>query len=80
MTSRCETLRRFLPSLMSDPQEPLPADGDSLLERGILDSVTLLRLIAFLEEEFAIAVDEEDILPANFVTLDAIAGFVEAKL
>ncbi len=51
-------------------------ESTNLLERGIIDSMSLVRLISFLEEHYEIQVQDEDIVPENFSTLNKIAGFV----
>ncbi|HTS97125.1 MAG TPA: acyl carrier protein [Streptosporangiaceae bacterium] len=55
------------------------ADDTSLLEAGILDSLSLLRMVVFLEERFGIAVGDADLLPDNFASVDAICGYVRAR-
>jgi acyl carrier protein len=50
---------------------------DTLLLNGIVDSMSLLRLVAFLEEEFDIQVDDLDIVEENFRTVADIARLVE---
>ena len=60
------------------PEELPPADA-SLLQAGLLDSLGMIDLVAFLEESFKIEVDDEDLVPENFETLSAMAGFVERK-
>ena len=52
----------------------------SLLETGIIDSIGLFRLVAFLEESFAIAVQPEDLMAENFETIEAIAGYIRSQL
>jgi acyl carrier protein len=52
-------------------------DGESLLEAGIIDSLGVLELIGFIEQRYGIAVTEDDMMPENFDTIDAIAAFVE---
>jgi len=47
-----------------------------LIEQGILDSMSLLRLIAFLEERFSIQVADEDIVPRHFHNLRAIEELI----
>lgn len=55
-------------------------DEGQLLESGIVDSMGILQLVGFLESEFAIKVDDEEIVPKNFETTRSIAAFVAAKL
>ena len=51
----------------------------SLLDSGILDSLSLLRLVVFLEERFGIGVGDADLLPDNFASVNAICAYVRAR-
>lgn len=55
------------------------ADGDSLLESGVLDSLAVMKLAAFLEEQYRITIGEDDLMPDYFDTLDAVAALVASK-
>jgi acyl carrier protein len=55
------------------------ADGDSFLERGIIDSTGVLELIFFVEEQFGIKVADNDMVPDNFDSVNNIARFVQGK-
>ena len=57
----------------------MPADGESLLESGIIDSTGVLELVAFIEDRFGFTLADGDIVPANLDSLDAIAGFVAKR-
>jgi acyl carrier protein len=52
----------------------------SLFDTGVVDSLSLLRLINFLEEQYGIVVEDEEVVPANFDTLNIIESFVARKL
>ena len=54
------------------------ANDTSLLETGILDSLSLPRVVVFLEERFGITVGEGDLLPQNFPGVDAICAYIRA--
>jgi len=63
-------------------QEPglLPLANDtSLIESGILDSLSLLRLVVFLQDRFQLTVDETDLLPENFDSVNAICAYLRAR-
>jgi acyl carrier protein len=63
-------------------QDPalLPLSNDaSLLEGGILDSLSLLRLVVFLERHFNVRVGESDLLPENFDNVNAICTYLRAR-
>lgn len=54
-------------------------DDTSFLEGGIIDSTGVLELVTFLEEEFSIDVDDEDLIPENLDTINNVAAYVERK-
>lgn len=51
---------------------------DSLMGNGIVDSMGVMEMIQFLEDEFGISVDDADITEENIGTLNAIASYVIA--
>jgi acyl carrier protein len=57
----------------------LAAPGDVALEAIGLDSIGMIDLIYGLEDRFGIAIDDEDMMPANFGTIAALTAFVERK-
>lgn len=52
---------------------------DSLLELGIIDSVKMLDLINFIEEQFGVQVDDDDLYPENFDSINAIVNYINSK-
>ncbi|MGB2643173.1 MAG: acyl carrier protein [Candidatus Acidiferrum sp.] len=54
-------------------------DGDELLESGIVDSLGILDLVAFLESEFALHIQDDDLMPENFRSIESIVKFTEQK-
>lgn len=54
-------------------------DSDELLESGIVDSLGILDLVAFLESEFALQIEDDDLIPENFRSIESIVGFAERK-
>ncbi len=51
----------------------------SLLESGIMDSTGILELVLFLEEQFAIKIDDEEIVPENLDSVANLLVFLEKK-
>ena len=51
----------------------------SLMEGGIVDSTGILELAAFLESTFWITIDDEEFVPDNLDTLDAISAYILRK-
>lgn len=56
--------------------QDLGAD-ESLIERGLLDSLALLKTVTFCEENFGITIPDGEVLPDHFETVRAIAQLVE---
>ncbi|HNS96815.1 MAG TPA: acyl carrier protein [Polyangiaceae bacterium] len=54
-------------------------DDASLLDLGIVDSTGILEVVAFLEDEFQITVDDAEMLPENLDSIQNIVAFVERK-
>jgi acyl carrier protein len=52
------------------------ANDASLLERSIIDSTGVLEIVLFLEEEFAVKINESDMVPENFDSVNNIVRFV----
>ena len=64
---------------VQDPALLPLANETSLLESGILDSLTLLRLVVFLEERFGITMGDADLLPENFTSVNTICAYLRAR-
>ncbi len=55
-------------------------DDASLMQAGIIDSVGVLELVSYIEEEFGIEVEDDELVPANFDSLANIADYLGRKL
>lgn len=51
-------------------------DDGSLLETGIVDSTGAMELVSFLETEFGLRVDDQDLVPENLDSITAMTDFV----
>ncbi|HWF79275.1 MAG TPA: acyl carrier protein [Streptosporangiaceae bacterium] len=65
--------------LVQDPALLPLSDDTSLLDSGILDSLSLLQLVVFLEERFQITVGDADLLPQNFASVQTICAYLRAR-
>lgn len=54
-------------------------DEDDLIDSGVVDSLGIFQLIAFLEERFGIKIGDEEITPENFGTVAAIDRLVASR-
>ena len=51
----------------------------SFLDAGIIDSVGVLELLQFLEQEFKVHVADEELIPANLDSINSVVGFLIRK-
>jgi acyl carrier protein len=54
-------------------------DNASFLEEGIIDSLGIIELVSFVEKEFAISVADQELLPANFDSVQALTTYIAGK-
>ena len=55
-------------------------DDASFLEEGIIDSTGVLELVNYLEEEFSITIDDEELIPENLDSINNVMTYLVKKL
>jgi acyl carrier protein len=68
-------LKEFLPG--EDPSMLTPTTA--LVSSGVLDSLAMLRLVNFLEQEFGVRIEAYEADEEHFETLQAICEMIEGK-
>ena len=78
LTATESTIRQFLvEDVFYDKDLKDLGPDDSLLAKGVLDSLAILKTVTFCEEQFGIVIADEDVLPDHFESVRAIAKLVE---
>ena len=72
---RAFILEQFLPG--EDPRNL--TDTTELKESGILDSLSTLKLVTFLEKEYGLEFEANDLDSGNLATIEAIDRLVQSK-
>lgn len=54
----------------------LPLD-ENLLEKGLLDSLAIFKVVTFCEEQFGVTIPDQDVLPDNMESVRTIAALVD---
>jgi acyl carrier protein len=54
-------------------------DDESFLEAGVVDSLGVVELVAFVEETYQLEVPDDDIVPANFDSVDNLAAYISRR-
>ncbi|MBM9605738.1 phosphopantetheine-binding protein [Desulfopila inferna] len=80
MSEHIASIRSFLfENFLFDAEEDALKNDDSFLEMGIIDSTGVLELVEWLEEEFDIQIEDEELVPENLDSIEQIAAFIQRK-
>lgn len=74
-----QRIRQFLSDNILFGDSSHVNDDTSFLGEGIVDSTGVVELVLFVEETFGIQVDDDEIVPDNFDTIDNLAAYIEQK-
>jgi acyl carrier protein len=74
-----DQVRAFIEQRFPVARARAVADTDPLLASGLLDSLSVLDVVAYVETTFGIGVTDEDLTPDNFESIERMAAFVAAK-
>ena len=73
------TLRTFVEERFLAPKGKKVSNDESLLDGGLVDSTGIFEVVGFLEKNFAIHVDDVEIVPEHFDSINTLAAFVRSK-
>ncbi len=79
METREAVKNYIIENFLFGDEAPLQSDKMSLLDEGIIDSVGVMELVAFLEQDFSLKVDDEDLIPENLDSIDNLVGYITRK-
>lgn len=75
-----EQIRGFIiENFLFGDAEPLTDDAVSLLDNGIVDSVGVMEMVAWLEQNHGVKVEDQELVPENFDSVERLVRFVERK-
>lgn len=74
------TIKRYIVTeIMHELDENVLDNEAALIEGGIIDSMSLIELVNLIEEKFGFKITDEELDIENFKTVNALAGFINAK-
>jgi len=80
MTRVEDGVRRFIIDQLSWGGDTAALSDDyELLSNDVLDSLGIEQVLAFIEDELGVEIDDDDVVPENFETLRAIGDMVRSK-
>jgi acyl carrier protein len=76
-----EQIKDFISRNLLFSNEGFPYDDEvSFLDHGIIDSIGIMQLVLFVEENFNISIEDWEITPMNFDSITRLAGYVRNKM
>lgn len=72
-----EKIREFLGEYFENQEL---GDDDNIFEAGVVNSLFAMQLVNFVEQEFDITIDNEELDLENFKDINSIASLVESKI
>ena len=76
-----EILRTYIGTNILFSVEGFPyTDETSFIENGIIDSASILELVAFIEEQFGISIKDSEVVPENFDSIACLAKYINSKV
>jgi acyl carrier protein len=75
-----DSIRQFISSEICAGAVDHIGDTDLLIENGIIDSTGIMLLLGFLEENFSITIEGDELIPENFSTINSISTLIGKKV
>ncbi len=73
-------IRSFIADTILFSSKGFPYKDDaSFLENGVVDSMNIMEIVMFTENKFGVIVQDEDIVPDNFDSVERLASYIEKK-
>lgn len=74
-------IRQFIEdNFLMGSQDTAFADTDSFMKRRIIDSTGFLELVMFLEETWGVVVEDDEMVPENLDSLEALQQYLSRKV
>ena len=74
-----ERLARYIATDLLNEADRVIGDDEDLLASGLLDSLGVMSLIHFIEQDLRIDVPAEDVVIENFESLRAIDAYLDRR-
>lgn len=74
--SAIESVQTFIQAEIAPSRNVELTNSTNLIESGIIDSLGVMKMIAFVEQKYSVTLNPDDLVPENFETLDAITALL----
>ena len=80
MADTVTKIRKFIfDNFLFDADEGDLKNDSSFLDQGIIDSTGELELVEWLEDDFGLTIDDEELIPENLDSVNSLAAFIARK-
>jgi len=80
MKLRNDIIKFVKDELIGDEEQSELSDQTNLIDTGIVDSMGIMKLLTYLEDQFSITLNTDELMPENFESIDRICSLLEAKV
>ncbi len=81
MVDNINKIRAFIfDKFLFDAEDDALQNDTSFLEQGVVDSTGVLELVDWLEEEFNMTVDNEELNPENLDSVNLLSAYIARKM
>ena len=56
------------------------SDSDSFMQAGIIDSTGVLELVSFIEQQYNITIEDDEMTPGNLDSMNNLVTFISNKI
>jgi acyl carrier protein len=70
--------QKIAQNILKEPKRTIQAD-EALISSGLIDSFSLVDLALLVEDEFGVVVDDTELNPDSFDTLEQLAALIQSK-
>lgn len=72
-----QNVRKFLGRYVGDKEF---TDTDNIFEKGLVNSLFAMQLVMFIEKEYGIVMENEDLELENFKDVNSIVALIQSKI
>jgi len=74
-------LKKYIVTEIMHELDPSVLDNETaLIEEGVIDSMSLIELVHFIEKHFLVTISEDELDIDNFKTVNALSDFIKKKM
>lgn len=74
-----QEIRSFIVENFLFGEEKGITDDSSFIKEGIVDSTGIMQLVSFIQDQYRIPIEDEELVPENLDSISKVSAFIEEK-